>query len=77
MRYFATRSLTEPVGLTISSLAKIRTAGFGRHPRDLDERRVADRIEDVRRTGRRAGRASVVRMAMIVGGLVDPPTGRP
>jgi len=28
-RYFATRSLTEPVGLTISSLAKIRTLGFG------------------------------------------------
>src|SRR6266550_3401438 len=28
-RYFATRSLTEPVGLTISSLAKIRTAGLG------------------------------------------------
>ena len=29
MRYFATRSFTEPVGLSISSLAKIRTSGFG------------------------------------------------
>ena len=47
MRYFATRSLTEPVGLSISSLAKMRTSGFGLHPRDLDERRVADRLEDV------------------------------
>jgi hypothetical protein len=29
MRYLATRSLTEPVGLSISSLAKIRTSGLG------------------------------------------------
>jgi hypothetical protein len=29
MRYFATRSLTEPVGFIISSLAKMRTDGFG------------------------------------------------
>ncbi len=29
MSAFATRSLTEPVGLAISSLAKSRTAGFG------------------------------------------------
>src|SRR5215471_7775862 len=28
-RYFATRSFSEPVGLSISSLAKIRTAGLG------------------------------------------------
>ena len=29
MRYFATRSLTDPVGLSISSFAKMRTSGFG------------------------------------------------
>jgi len=28
-RYFATRSFTEPVGLYISSLAKMRTVAFG------------------------------------------------
>ncbi len=29
MRYLATRSFTEPVGLTISSLASSVTSGFG------------------------------------------------
>ena len=29
MRYFATRSLTDPVGFSISSLAKMWTSGFG------------------------------------------------
>jgi hypothetical protein len=29
IRYFAARSFTDPVGLTISSFAKIRTFGFG------------------------------------------------
>ena len=47
MRYFATRSLTDPVGFAISSLANMRTPGIGRHPRDLDQRRVADRVDDV------------------------------
>ena len=44
----ATRSLTEPVGLHDSSLAQMRTPGFGREALELDQRRVADRLDDVR-----------------------------
>ena len=43
----ATRSLTDPVGLRDSSFAQIRTPGFGREPLQLDQRRVADRLDDV------------------------------
>ena len=43
----ATRSLTEPVGLRDSSLAQIRTPGLGLQPLELDQRRVADRLDDV------------------------------
>ena len=43
----ATRSLTEPVGLRDSSFAQMRTPGFGESFAQLDERRVADRLDDV------------------------------
>ena len=43
----ATRSFTEPVGLRDSSFAQMRTPGFGDRSRQLDQRRVADRLDDV------------------------------
>ncbi len=43
----ATRSLTDPVGLRDSSLAQMRTPGFGREAGQLDQRRVADRLDDI------------------------------
>ncbi len=47
-RYLATRSLTEPVGLTPSSLAYSRTFGVRAELRDLDQRRVPDGVDDRR-----------------------------
>jgi hypothetical protein len=42
----AARSLTDPPGFWPSSLARMRTRGFGAQRGDVDERRVADEVED-------------------------------
>ena len=43
----AMRSFDDPPGFWPSSLAQIRTSGFGRQRVHADERRVADQPEDV------------------------------
>ena len=54
MRYFADAVLDRPGRVRASrAWRSSRTAGLGRHPRDLDERRVADRVDDRRVPSRR------------------------
>ena len=61
----AMRSLTDPPGFWPSSLATMRTPGRGAELADVDQRRVADQVED-RRVDRHAG----------AGGALAPGDGR-